>query len=714
MTSSPARRLARALGLAALAAGLSAHGAVAPNSNLPAGWSVAAPAADPALARLTEVQLIDRLQDSAPLSTRGRSEPVKSSFWALSGVVNLGAGSIGVPVQSPAAVELVRRGRRALQALLDHLTDARPTKLVYVVATNKEAPQFDDQYDPRVRGTTPANVNTSARAPLPAGGTYTFKVGDLCYATLGQIVNRQLRPVKCRAEDAMMFSGSFSSNPGDWFETINSPVERPALAAAARADWSGLEPAQQAALLRDDIPHALDKQHPWDPGALARLLYYYPDAGTATAEAMLRRRLVEPPASEKWDAPLPAGQARSWEQEQLLDAIEPFRADRLQVATLALFRDVAADAAAHLKLLPPKTWDPGIASLRSALVLACANRLLHQGHDTELKAFFAARAAALEAADPAPNPGPGRDTSTIRFVNMIQAQECRAFLATLAAPAAGKASRAEPETPASNTRVTVRLGPVNVLQRAPLVLTVAPVDPAPERVFLGRVIIDEARDDTGVSLWADYTPQLAPVAVGRTSDDELRGLPKASLSATLSRPSPQAKSLVTLAGRVELVVPDLDPNAVVRVANLAQKLGTPLDSPALRAAEVSITLHDQKTAASGGVLRTGPIFGEEARLINDRLPTPQLEAGEVALSISDPQERFLNVEFRDASGLSLRYNHNGRGHYASGTTRFDVYHLGDRIPEGAQVVIWLRTTKAFVIAPLRATQVPLPPATATP
>ncbi len=682
----------------------------------PSGWSVIAAPAEPALTKLSDEQLIDLLQEAKPSATFWRNTRPIDSFWAIGGVVNLGGGAFAVPVHSPAAVELVRRGWGALPALLQHLTDARPTRLVYVVrepAPGKgTAPAFSDEYDPRVRSAADVvpGVNTGERLPLNEGGTYTFKVGDLCYAMLGQIVNRNLRAVRCAGEDAVIISGIVSANPGDWFMTINSPVARPALAAAARADWGGIDMRQHAESLRADVRKPVRKQ-PLDPGALTRLLYYYPDAGTEVAVALLRRKLIEPAAASK-STPSPADEntVGFWEQGQFVPTLAPFRSDSLQAALLEQVRQAAVIAAADLRAQPPGTWDPSIPSLGSDLALACAKQLIHQGHDDELKAILTARVAAIEAADKpelALDPNRGAE----RLVNHIQAQNCHAFIAEMDGAAPSTAARSLPaDATPPVARGNVRLAPVSLSRSARnLVVAVEPVDPAPDRVFVGRVIIDRAQDDVGVTLWQDHVPLLAPASVGRTSDAELMGLPKATLSATLTRPAPRAKSLISLEGRVEMVVPDLDPDAVVVVTDIAGKLGAPLDSKALRAAGVSITIGDQRMAkeGAGGTLHLGPPE-EESRLFNGHPPTLTLKPGDVALTISDPQERFLNVEFRGSAGKPLRYNHNGWWHSGGRGARLDVYRLGDEIPPGTQMIVWLKTDKAFLVEPLNVANLALP------
>jgi hypothetical protein len=725
MSSIKPVRIVCAILLTAIANSPPAFAQVQAVVDLPAGWSVSAGSTDPALAELTEEQLIDRLRDTEP-TVRTRAEPTYL-FWGIGGVVNFGGGSVNVPVNSPAAVELVRRGWRALPALLAHLTDARPTKLVYAVpkpvAGRQAALAFGDDYDPRIRGAAnaTAGVNTGERTPLDDRGTYTFRIGELCYAVLGQIVNRDLRAVRCGSEDAMIFSGSRSSNPGDWFKTINSPIVRPGLAAAARADWGGLTAQALGDSLRDDFQRPVPNP-PKDrivltsalyDGALPRLLFYYPSRGLELAEARLRRTLTEPIAGFPGNPPADGSTVDPWEQSRFVTTLAPFHADRLQAALLDLFRRAAARAEADLRMQPEGTWDPSVPSLGSDLALVCAKRLIHKGHDDELKAFFTARVAAIEVANKSADPAPGKNLGAAKYVNQMQADECRNFLAELGQAAApGANPTAVVESPAVVADARVRLGPLSLERQATsLTIRVAPIEPSPERIFVGRVIIDQAKDDVGVTLWQEHVPMLQQIAVGRTSEAEMRGLPKAAFEAVLTRASPQAKTLTAISGRVELVVSDFDPDSVVVVKDIDAKFGSTIESKALQAANVSIAISNRGTAdgvANQLAAQNEAKYGETARLTNRHMFPTGYEAGDVALAMSDPDGRFLNVEFRDAAGQSLRYNHNGWSHSSSGPTRFDVYRLGAEVPPGTQMVVWLRTQRSFLIVPLKAANVPLP------
>ena len=88
-------------------------------------------------------------------------------------------------------------------------------------------------------------MNSSKDAAPIGQWPYTVRVGDLCYVALGQIVNRRYYIVGPDFGNGIAYDGVFLLE-------INSPVERPALAAAARADWGHLTAAEFAAQLRNE------------------------------------------------------------------------------------------------------------------------------------------------------------------------------------------------------------------------------------------------------------------------------------------------------------------------------------------------------------------------------------------------------------------------------------------------------------------------------
>jgi tetratricopeptide (TPR) repeat protein len=158
----------------------------------------------------------------------------------------------------PQMRELVRRGVNALPLLIQHLDDARPSKLV----VGADGPQFHfmfrvygAEYDPRFPD--PKKVwalRSDPRNGKSFDGGYTVKVGDICYVLIGQIVNRNLIAVRYQPTGGLV---------------VNSPLQSLLLIDNVKSDWAGLDAQRHEASLLDDMRTRLSP-------ALRRLRYYYP------------------------------------------------------------------------------------------------------------------------------------------------------------------------------------------------------------------------------------------------------------------------------------------------------------------------------------------------------------------------------------------------------------------------------------------------------
>lgn len=200
-----------------------------------------------------------------------------SAFLAEETPPRFVVGVLGVPPpQTPPEMrELVRRGVSALPALLHHLDDARPTKLI----VGADAPNFrfmfryfSDEYDRRSPA-WPKKLCDSACTERVFAQPYTVKIGDVCFALIGQIVNRRLAAIRYQPTAGLV---------------INSPVEMPDLVDRVRFDWTGLDTAGHLASLFQDVRTT---EGLWvTGGALARLRFYYPAEYQGLAGADLRKR----------------------------------------------------------------------------------------------------------------------------------------------------------------------------------------------------------------------------------------------------------------------------------------------------------------------------------------------------------------------------------------------------------------------------------------
>ena len=140
---------------------------------------------------------------------------------------------------------------------------------------------FSDEYDPKTR--------SKQETSFPGGnlernfkGEYTVKVGDVCYALIGQIVNRSLSPVRYQPTAGLV---------------INSPIEAPALIERVKKDWGSLDAVGHKASL---IADAQSGDQLWTFGpALVRLRFYFPDDYKRLKDGNLRKRIAEFESDEK-------------------------------------------------------------------------------------------------------------------------------------------------------------------------------------------------------------------------------------------------------------------------------------------------------------------------------------------------------------------------------------------------------------------------------
>lgn len=223
--------------------------------------------------------LIDDLVDIGAQAPGLHSTALVRAFIADNSPSEFAGGVIGsvAPKSFPQMTELVRRGVSSLPLLIQHLDDTRPTKLT-VGGDFFMFRYFSDEYDSK----------TSARRGGRAGleknfdGNYTVRVGDVCYALIGQIVNRDLLPIRYQPSAGLV---------------VNSPIEAPVLIEEVKRDWGGIDATEHKASLLADARAGSDL---WKYGpALRRLRFYYPDEYRKQAVGALKEKIRKFESSEK-------------------------------------------------------------------------------------------------------------------------------------------------------------------------------------------------------------------------------------------------------------------------------------------------------------------------------------------------------------------------------------------------------------------------------
>lgn len=217
---------------------------------------------------------IDALTEVGDATTGVNSLASFRQFMAVDEPPEFAGGMLGVGPSSldPTMQKLCRAGVKALPQLLEHLQDARPTRLTVEHRGGLGGMWFSNEYDPRVpHGQYLDPLLSQLHTRDDIDGVYTIRVGDLCFDLIGQIVNRSLRSVRPQPTNCIV---------------INSPVERPMLAEKTRKDWVGLTANTHESLLMNEASAGCTE-------ALKRLLYYYPETGRTIALEQLARPLKD-------------------------------------------------------------------------------------------------------------------------------------------------------------------------------------------------------------------------------------------------------------------------------------------------------------------------------------------------------------------------------------------------------------------------------------
>jgi hypothetical protein len=233
----------------------------------------------PNFANLPAAQLIDDLVNIDAEAPGLHSTAWVRAFIADNSPAEFAGGVIGsvAPQNFPQMTELVRRGVGSLPLLIMHLDDKRPTKLT-VGGNFFMFAYFSDEYDPKAQ----ARRKRHARLEKNFDGKYTVRVGDVCYALIGQIVNRNLFAIRYQPTGGLV---------------VNSPIEAPVLIKEVKRDWGDIDAKEHMASLLAD---ARAGSTLWEYGpALRRLRFYYPDEYRKQTVEALGKKIRNFESSEK-------------------------------------------------------------------------------------------------------------------------------------------------------------------------------------------------------------------------------------------------------------------------------------------------------------------------------------------------------------------------------------------------------------------------------
>lgn len=237
----------------------------------PAAYSAVVSDSTLDLRNVSVASLIDDLVDIDAPAPGLHSTALVRTFIADNSPSEFGGGVIGsvAPKNFPQMTELVRRGVSSLPLLIKHLDDKRPTKLT-VGGDFFMFRYFSDEYDSKAL----APREGSVRLEKTFDGKYTVRVGDVCYGLIGQIVNRNLLPIRYQPSAGLV---------------VNSPIEAPILIEEVKRDWADVGAKEHMASLLADARAGNDL---WEyKPALRRLRFYYPDEYRQQAVGALKKKI---------------------------------------------------------------------------------------------------------------------------------------------------------------------------------------------------------------------------------------------------------------------------------------------------------------------------------------------------------------------------------------------------------------------------------------
>lgn len=231
-----------------------------------------------------------------------------------------------------------------------------------------------------------------------------------------------------------------------------------------------------------------------------------------------------------------------------------------------------------------------------------------------------------------------------------------------------------------------------------------------------RLSINTAVDETGKSIVKD---DESPTTFNELSESD-QNVAKVALK--LKNPARQAMTIKEITGSFEFFVPSKDPASSVTVTNIPNLAGSPLNSPALKAAGIEVTLwskaqFDAKKKIEEEKLKKAQAKAKQAKTENEVAAAlievfgslfsslSNMDEEDVALQIKDPQSKIVAIEFQDSNGNSIS---SGRMSMGGPKEQTRVYDFREKLSVDARMKIYMLTAKSVIKAPFRLDNVPLP------
>lgn len=221
-----------------------------------------------------------------------------------------------------------------------------------------------------------------------------------------------------------------------------------------------------------------------------------------------------------------------------------------------------------------------------------------------------------------------------------------------------------------------------------------------------EVRITKAIDETGRDLKTDEKEHFSGF-----SDMNQNGQTVLKKEVTLKNPSRNAHLIKLIEGEASFFSPTEANGGKTIIKDALAHPGEPLDNKVLKQLKIQITYHTkesleaakqkQNAAASAGN-KIGESFAQAFGSMFSGFGGSSDEKGAIDLQITDPDKRFVKVEFLDASGTPLK----SQGAMSYGD--FHHYGLKSAPSTNLQMVLYLATPEASVTVPFKLENIPLP------
>jgi len=227
-----------------------------------------------------------------------------------------------------------------------------------------------------------------------------------------------------------------------------------------------------------------------------------------------------------------------------------------------------------------------------------------------------------------------------------------------------------------------------------------------------RCSVTTAIDDTGRNLIKEEQDHKEFSDIDSDNPNNIQ------VTIQLKNPARKATTVKEITGEIDIFKPGNDPASVVTITNLAEQTKTLLKHATLSAAKIDVIVLSKKQ-------QDQDIKAAEQSKANEAATDPEKAGEEIGkafgkafsgmfsgmmggsensmiMQIKDPQSKLLKVEFLDASGKVIK----PEGCMTSSEVR--SFDFSEPLPQGAQLRIYVATTKSFVKAPFTLRDVFLP------